>query len=317
MLLAMSCIGLVDAIAKHLASGLEGVQVTWGYFATMLLFLAVWAPCAAFGSSRHAASLSRRAAAVAGIRALLETRHPGLQCLRAACLVASLTCLFTALAYLGLAEATVIGFTSPLFVVTLASPLLRERPSRASRVAVSLGFLGALVVIRPGTTLFQWAALLPLLGAVFFALFNLLTRKLGALDPPRATLFYTFCLGTVLLSAALPWFWVPMSPPEIGFALLSGLLGLVAHASMVRALSLGRASALAPINYIRIVWATGIGYVAFREVPDLATLLGGAIIVFSGLLVAWAAATAVPALAGGASILSRSHERVDRPGSQR
>jgi len=280
----MSSIGIVDGIAKELAQSLNGVQVAWSYFLTTLINFLVFA---AFTAIR-----TRNARVITG---LLRTRRLSLQCARTCCLVLSLSCLFFSLSFLGLAEATVVSFTSPLFIVALAAPLLSERVSWQRWAAVLVGLLGAVMVVRPGSAVFQWAALLPLFGALFFALFHILTRKLGSIDSPFTTLFYTFFGGGLLLSAAMPWVWAPMGAAELALAYGAGVLGLFAHGSMVRALTLADASTLAPINYVRLVWAIGIGYVLFREVPDEFTLLGGTVIMCSGLYVVVSATVAASA----------------------
>jgi drug/metabolite transporter (DMT)-like permease len=278
--LAMSCIGMVDGIAKYLAQTLNGVQVAWSYFGAMLVNLLI--VVLVRGARRR-----RRVA----LSDLVRTRRIALQLWRAGCLVLSLSCLFFSLSYLGLAEATVVSFTSPLFIVALAGPVLSEQVSWQRWLAVCLGLLGAVIVVRPGTAVFQWAALLPLAGAVFFSFFHLLTRMIGTADPPFTTLFYTICGGTLMLSAAMPAVWSPMTGLELAVAFFSGSVGLLAHGALVRALSLADASALAPMNYVRLVWAIGIGYVLFAEIPDPVTLVGGAIIVGSGLYVVHSAAT--------------------------
>jgi drug/metabolite transporter (DMT)-like permease len=277
--LAMSCIGIVDGIAKYLAQTLNGIQVAWSYFGAMLVNLLVVALVT--GAGRRLVALSD----------LIRTRRAALQLLRAGCLVLSLSCLFLSLSYLGLAEATVVSFTSPLFIVALAGPVLSEQVTWQRWLAVCLGLLGAILVVRPGTEVFQWASLLPLAGAVFFSFFHILTRVIGTADPPLTTLFYTICGGTLMLSAAMPAVWSPMTGPEVAIAFLSGSFGLLAHGALVRALSLADASALAPMNYVRLVWAVGIGYVVFAEIPDSFTLVGGAIIIGSGLYVLHSAAT--------------------------
>lgn len=276
MAFAMSCIALVDALAKYLARDLHGVQIAWSYFVAMLLNLIVYLAIANRGRP-------------AAFRALFTSKRRRHQIARAACLVLSLSCLFVGLQYLGLAEATVISFTSPLFVVALAGPFLGERVPLARWIAVLMGLIGALVVTRPGTEVFQWAGLLPLAGAVFFAFFHMITRAIGEHDAAETTLFHTFAGGALLSSLALPFVWLPMTPTMIGLALLSGTLGLLAHRSLVRSLTLANASVLAPLNYVRLVWAIGLGYVAFGEVPDFPTIIGGLIIIASGLYVVYTA----------------------------
>ncbi|MCB1740743.1 MAG: DMT family transporter, partial [Gammaproteobacteria bacterium] len=264
--LAMSCIALVDGLAKYLAVELNGVQVAWGYFTSMLICL-----------------LGLRLVQGRPLRTLGYSSRPRLQLLRAACLVGSLSCLFYSLRFLPLAEATCISFTSPLFIVALAGPVLGERVGLDRWLAVLVGLCGALLIVRPGTEIFQWAALLPLLGAVFFAFFNLVTKRIGASDPLETTLFYTFGGGALLLCLPLPFIWRTPAGQAWLLMLASGALGMLAHRSLVRGLSLANASVLAPINYVRLVWATAIGWLVFGQVPDSAALTGGAVVIASGL----------------------------------
>ena len=276
----MSCIGLVDAIAKQLTSSLNGVQVAWSYFVAILVLLLGFSLAREKGDARRV---------LLGFR----TRRLALQIIRACCLVAALSLLFYSLSYLELAVATVVSFTAPLFVVALASPLLGEQVSTQRWLAVCLGLCGAVIVARPGAGVFGWAALLPLVSALFFSLFHLITRKLHNTETAVATLFYTFFIGSLILSAAMPAVWRSMSAADIALSALNGFLGIVAHGALVRSLSLADASMLAPLNYLRLIWAIGLGFLLFGEVPDGFTLLGGAIIAGSGLYVVYSASRAV------------------------
>lgn len=278
MLVAMSCIAIVDAFAKVLASDLHGSQIAWGYFFAIFLNLLIYAR---FRGHR--------------LRSLARSRKPLLQIGRAACLVLSLTALFVSLRYLPLAEATTISFTSPLFVAALAGPLLGEKVGWRRWSAIVAGMIGAVIVVRPGSELFSWASILPLVGAFWFALFQIATRKLGPVDNPLVTLAYTSGGGFLLISAVIPFVWSPASLEQWALLLGLGTIGVVAHLSMIRALSLGDASALAPLNYVRIVWALALGLILFGQFPDAVALLGGAIIVASGLYVFWREARRPPA----------------------
>ena len=268
MLLGMSCIGIVDGVAKFLAARLHGIEVAWGYFVASFV-------CAAVYAFAKRASRDRP----------LRSRRPWLQAGRAACLVASLSCLFVSLHYLPLAEATAINFTGPLFIVALSGPLLGERVDLGRWLAVSAGMAGALIVVRPGAAVFHWASVLPLVGAFFFALLNIVTRLLRAADSTLTTLLHTFGIGSVLISLALPFVWVAPTPAECVVFAAAGVLGFAAHFSIVRSLELADASRVAPLNYVRLVWAIGIGFVVFGDLPEAATVAGGAIIVASGLYV--------------------------------
>jgi len=268
MLLAASCIGIVDGIAKYLSPTINGVQVVWGYVGASLIFLL-------------AVTLARGVSLVS----LARTRRPWLQVVRAASLVCSLSALFVSLRYLPLAVATMVSFTAPLIIVALSGPILGERVSVKRWVAVLVGMVGASLVVRPGSDVFHWASLLTLLGAFFFALFNIATRVLGGFDRPLTTVLYTFVVSTALVSLAMPFVWVAPTAPQWLLFAATGLLGFAAHFSLARSLVLADASAVAPLHYVRLVWAIGIGLAIFGHVPDVWTLVGGAVIVASGLYV--------------------------------
>jgi drug/metabolite transporter (DMT)-like permease len=268
MLLGASCIAIVDAMAKYLAPQIHGVQVVWGYVgASLIILLAVM-----LGRGESLVSLAR-------------TRRPLLQVARAMLLVCSLSALFVSLRYLPLAVATSVSFTAPLMIAALSGPMLGERVGAARWVAVLVGMVGAVLVVRPGTDVFQWAALLTILGAFFFALFNIATRILGGTDRPLTTVLYTFVVSTALVSVAMPVVWVTPSTSQWLLFAVSGLLGFVAHFSMARSMVLADASAVAPLHYVRLVWAIGIGLLVFDHVPDAWTLAGGGLIVASGIYV--------------------------------
>lgn len=268
MLVGASCIAIVDGIAKYVAPTINGVQVVWGYVgASLIVLLAVL-----LARGESPASLAR-------------TRRPWLQVARAASLVCSLSALFVSLRYLPLAVATTVSFTAPLIIVALSGPILGERVGVGRWLAVFVGLIGASLVVRPGTDVFHWATLLTLLGAFFFALFNIATRVLGGFDRPLTTVLYTFTISTALVSLAMPAVWVTPTTPQWLLFAASGLLGFAAHFSMARSLVLADASAVAPLHYVRLLWAIGIGLVVFDHVPDVWTLAGGALIVASGIYV--------------------------------
>jgi drug/metabolite transporter (DMT)-like permease len=268
MLLASSCIAIVDGMAKYLAVDINGVQVVWGYVgASLIILLAV--------------TLTRGESIVS----LARTRRPWLQLARGATLVCSLSALFISLGYLPLAVATTVSFTAPLIIAALSGPMLGERVGVARWIAVLVGMVGASLVMRPGSEVFHWAALLTLLGAFFFALFNIATRKLGGYDRPLTTVLYTFVVSTALVSLAMPALWVTPTPLQWSLFAASGFLGFVAHFSIARSMVLADASAVAPLQYVRILWAIAIGLMVFDHVPDPWTLAGGGLIVASGIYV--------------------------------
>lgn len=268
MLLGASCIAIVDGIAKYLAPHINGIQVVWGYVGASLVCL-----------------LILNVARGESLITLAGSRRPWLQIARGAALVCSLSALFVSLRYLPLAVATSVSFSAPLIIVALSGPLLGERIGPRRWAAVAVGLVGTAIVVRPGTEVFAWASLLTLLGAFFFALFNIATRALGGFDRPLTTVLYTFVVSTTLVSLAMPVVWVAPTPSQWLLFAVSGLLGLTAHFAIARSMILADASAVAPLHYVRLLWAIGIGFVVFGDVPDIWTLVGAALIVASGIYV--------------------------------
>lgn len=271
MLISMSGIGVVDAMGKWIMQGLPQLQVVGVYF--FVIFL-----------------LSIVMAGVKGIplRTLATTTALGLQLTRGLMLVCSLSLLFIALKHLPLAEATVISFTSPLWVVAFSAPLLGEPVGWRRWAAVVVGLAGAALVMRPGTAIFQWLALLPLIGAIFFAVYQIVTRRLAGRDGFETTLFYSFAFGAVVvLTAAAFTGWVWPSPGQWALLGCMGGLGFLAHLTMLESLSAADASLVAPFNYVRVLWAIALGYLLFGETPGVWTIVGGGVVIASGLYVIW------------------------------
>ena len=220
-----------------------------------------------------------------GWRGLFRTRRPMLQAFRSVLMISSTLMFVGALSLLPLAEVEAISFAGPLFVVALSAPVLKERVPPSLWVAVAVGFLGVLIIIRPGLGVMSWAAALPLCVALLYAAFQIATRRLGGADPQLTSLFYSGLLGLVLTSAFAPFIW--RWPDTQGWILmaLSGFLGASSHFALIKALELAPASLLQPFTYVQLVVAVIIGYLVFGNVPDLWTWIGGLVIVGSGLYV--------------------------------
>lgn len=275
----LSFIALADAMAKVLGESMASPQVVWLYLVSVLVALMLYL------------LVTRQ-----NFRQLVRTRKPRLQIARGLSILLSLTFIFGSLQFLPLAEATVINFTGPLFMVALAGPMLGERVGWRRWAAVIVGLAGAMIVVRPGSEVFQWAALMPIASAIFFALFQLLTRKIAGHDGALTTLFYTQIVAAAGATLAVPFFWTPVTPYQLGFAFLAGCVGLTAHICMFNAFRLADASLLAPINYTRIVASVLLGYWIFGDLPDFYTIAGGAVIIGSGLFVIYREARTRPAV---------------------
>ena len=185
-----------------------------------------------------------------------------------------------------LADASAIGFTSPLLVTVLSVPLLGEHVGRRRWSAVAVGFAGVLVVIRPGSGAVGPAALLPLSSAVCWALSIVVTRRMGAADRPLTTLFYSTVIGLALSSAPLPYVWQSASLADWSIMATMALLSAGGQYLLIAGLSRGAASLLASFTYSQMIWSTLLGYFVFQAVPTVWTWSGAALIVASGIYTA-------------------------------
>lgn len=271
MLASIGFITVVDTIAKLRTADLHPLHIVWGYFFGITLTLAVYA-------------VARRRD---GLLEAMRTRRLPLHMARSASMVLSIGALFLSLVWLPLADATAINFTAPLFITALSVPMLGERVGPHRWGAVAVGLAGVLLIVRPGSALAQWAALLPLAGAFCFAIYQLTTRVLSSTEPTFRTLIYTGVGGLAWCSLLVPFFWRAIGIEDwLTFAFI-GLLGAAAHLCLISAFALAEASLLAPFNYSKIIWATIAGYLVFGDVPTFNTLAGAAIIAAAGLYVLW------------------------------
>lgn len=269
---AVLCFTLMDATAKHLTQTYPPVQVIWARFAVnLVIVLALWR---------------------GRVPVLLRSRRPALQLLRALTQLASVGLFFTALQFIGLAEATAIMDVNPVLITLGAALFLGERigPRRAFGIAAALA--GALIIIRPGLGVFQPAALLPMIGAATYAAGALLTRVLRA-DGVATSVLWSALTGSVLTSLAVPFVWQPVAASDLWAFVLVGLFGTVSQALLIRAFALAEAALLAPFGYAGLVWAGLWGWLFFGQIPDRWTICGAAIIVAAGLYV-WSRETRTP-----------------------
>ncbi|MBS7791160.1 DMT family transporter [Roseococcus sp. SDR] len=218
-----------------------------------------------------------------------RSRAPGLQALRSL-LLGACSLLFTAsVARIPLADATAVGFASPLITVALAALLLGEWVSLRRWFGVALGFIGVLVAVRPpfltGAPL-DWAYLLPLGTATMFAFYQILTRRLAALDDSRVTIFHTGLAAALATSLAQPFVFIAPGAVEWSVLIAIGMLGALSHGLLVLAYARAPASLLAPLSYTQLIWASCAGILVFGDWPDGITLLGAVIIAAGGVLTA-------------------------------
>lgn len=265
---AVAMFTVMDSIAKYLSRFYPVPGIVWARYAFHLLFVVmILGPRMKLG--------------------LLRSKRLGLQIARGAVLAASSLLFFSALKFMPMAEASSISFVAPVLVTLLAVVLLKEKVERARWVAVAAGFMGVLIIIRPGSGVFSWVAVLPLATAASFAAYQILTRKLAGVDSPYTSLFYSGLIGTVLLAAVLPFQWT--TPTTVAHALLLpaiGFLGGISHLILIRAYDQASVSTLAPFTYTQFIWVILIGYLVFGDFPDRWSLIGIAVIMASGIYIA-------------------------------
>jgi drug/metabolite transporter (DMT)-like permease len=204
---------------------------------------------------------------------------------------------FTGVKYLPLAKAASISFTAPFFVALMAWPLLGERITAHRLLAVLVAFLGVLIVIRPGSDVFQWASLLMLCSAMSYALYQILTRRVAGHDTAETSAIYSALVGTVVMSLAVPFVWTPIASWLDAALLFSlGIIGGTAHYFVARAMVCAQASVIAPFGYWQLVGAVIVGYVISGYLPDMFTWIGAGIIICAGLHIAWSETRAQPAV---------------------
>ncbi|MEC8053280.1 MAG: DMT family transporter [Pseudomonadota bacterium] len=266
LLLAEMLFAVMDTIAKYLGADLPVPMVVWGRYAFHLGFMLMLFP-------------GRR------LLPLLRVRRLGLTLLRGVLLLTATLGFFTAITHIPLADAVAIGFAAPLFVVALSIPILSEKVGARRWTAVVVGFIGVMIIVRPGFADVHWAYFLMVFLAFVFAIFVIVTRLLTRTEATLAMLFYTALMGTLGASLLLPFFWLTPSWPQVAWMAAMGALGGVSHMLMIQAYRHADTSSLAPFQYAQIIFAGILGYLVFNDLPDMWVLAGGAIVVASGTYV--------------------------------
>ena len=268
---AVACLAVLDTTTK-------------GISLSVPLLMALWFRYAFQAVATTLAVLPKRG------WSLPPTAHPKFQCLRGVLLVTSSVLAFFSLKYLPVGEFTAIVMITPLLMTLLASLTLAERVSVWRWTLVIGGFLGTLIIIRPGGERFSWAMLLPLGLVILNAWFQILTSRLARTEDPMTMHFYTGWVGLLLASLALPfaWTWLDSWLLWAGLALM-GLMATVGHFMMILAYARTPVSTLTPFLYAQIGFAMLGGWLAFSHVPDRLSLLGMAMVAVCGAAGAWLA----------------------------
>jgi drug/metabolite transporter (DMT)-like permease len=216
--------------------------------------------------------------------AIVETKRPVLQVIRSTLLLVSTIFSFTALQYLQLDEALAILFSTPFIVAVLSGPMLGEWVGWRRWIAICVGFLGVLLVARPGAGGIHPAALLSLAAALCYAVYIIFTRVLSRSDSNETTLFYSNLVGAVAMLPVMPFVWrTPDSAFVIALMVACGAFGTIGHYLLIIAHRMAPAAVLAPFIYSQLIWTTILGYLVFADLPSRWTLAGAAVVIASGL----------------------------------
>lgn len=268
MTAGVACLCINDAIGKALTEGYPPVQI---------LFL----------RNVIALPVAILVALKMGGPAALRSVRPAAHLLRGLLWLLAATMFFTSFLYLGLAEATALIFAMPVFVTAISALVLHEPVGWRRWSAVLVGFAGVLIVVRPGSGTFQTASLLPVATAFVYALLMLSARWVDPRESVWTLMVYLVGAGALLSALAMPFFWVQLRPEDIWLFLCIALFGTTGITLMTQAFRLAPATVVAPFDYTALLWATLLGYLLWEEIPDLATYVGAAVIIASGIYIVY------------------------------
>ena len=265
-LLGWMFLPVMDGFAKYLSADLPILQITWArYFFTVVFTL----PIMFFFFKRH----------------LVWSDKPILQILRGLILLSANICFFYSISIISLAKALTLAFIAPLIVTAFSPVFLGEKVGFRRWTAVTIGFIGSLVVIRPGFLELNFASLAALCTGFLYGFYLIITRKLSSSDNPLLTLLLTGLVGAILVSLIIPFYWVKPSLNQWSLMAGIGVFACIGHLFLILSLKYADASKLAPFSYFEIITNIIIGYYFFSDFPDNWTFLGLFIIVLSGIYI--------------------------------
>ena len=259
-----------DGLSKYLATE---------YNVYMVVMIRYW-----FFAAFVISMSSRR---TGGIKRVAKTKSPILQIFRSVILVAEMCITILAFTLLGLAETHAIFASYPLIIAMLSGPILGEYVGWRRWLAISVGFIGILIILNPGNGIFSSYALVPLAGAILFALYGLLTRYVGQYDNSSTSFFWTGVVGSIAMTVVGLNFWDPVSKSDWSIMLLLSASGVVGHYLLIKCYEVAEASAVQPFAYLQLIWASMIGIIIFEEQITTNVLIGACIIVGAGLFTLW------------------------------
>ena len=270
MIATMFVFAVQDGLSRYLASE---------YNTVLVVMIRYWF----FAAFVVALSASRKG----GIRRVAATSQLGLQITRGVLLVAEICVMVIAFVKLGLVESHAVFASYPLLIAALSGPILGEKVGPWRWAAIGIGFVGVLIILRPGFTVFAPEALIPLGSALMFAVYGLLTRYVARKDSAETSFFWTGVAGAVAITLIGPFFWEPITGNDWWVMGLLCLTGAGGHFLLIKAYEVAEASTVQPFAYLQLVFAASIGLTVFGETIDLWIALGAGLIIASGLFTLW------------------------------
>lgn len=265
IIIASTLLAGMDSLAKVLISDFSPLQVTWARFTfhALILFLLFF---------------------VQGERKVLRSKAPKIQIVRGLCMAGVSTCLYISLRTVSLAEATAIMYLAPIIVTLLAGTLLGEKVTRIHYLAVAVGFIGVLMIIRPGFDSMELGLVLALISACLLSVYFILTRKVASIDSANTSLLFTAVVGAAVISLAMPWVWTMPSMGQWLALVCMGGLGAMGHFLFIKAYSMQPASELSPWLNAQVIAATAFSVLWFKDDLDIYFLCGTTLIIGAGLI---------------------------------
>jgi drug/metabolite transporter (DMT)-like permease len=265
-LLAWVMLPIMDGFAKYLSADLPVLQITWArYFFTVVFTF----PVMLFLFRKY----------------LIWTDKPKLQFIRGLILLCANICFFYAISIISLPKALTLAFIAPLIVTAFSPIFLGEKVGFRRWSAVIIGFVGSLVVIRPGFVEINLASLAALGTGIMYGFYLIITRKLSTSDNPLLTLLLTGVVGAIIISTVMPFVWIKPTLNQWSMMAAIGVFACIGHLFLILSLKYADASKLAPFSYFEIITNLIIGYYFFNDFPDNWTFLGLFIIVLSGIYI--------------------------------
>jgi drug/metabolite transporter (DMT)-like permease len=259
-----------DGISRHLAveyNAMMVVMIRYWFFAAFVIVIA-----------------GRRAG---GLRAAARTRQPLLQSLRGLILALEICVAVFGFSLLGLVESHAVFACYPLIIAALSGPILGERVGWRRWTAIAVGFLGVLIILQPSGGVFDPLAVIPLVSAIMFAVYGLLTRFVARDDTAATSFFWTGTVGAVVMTLIGVWFWEPMTSGDWVWMAALCMTGAFGHFMLIKCYEAAEASAVQPFAYFQLPFASALGIIVFGETLRLNVAVGAAIIVMAGLFTLW------------------------------